>query len=1141
MKKDLFLFLLLTLLVFQFNLSLRAQIFSEAPVTISDKGERLSKMIYIKFRPGNLIEIPKDRKDVDGNSISNKFSNIRKIIFDFCKNWKLDLPDLKISKAIPKAKDDDTLFTDVKTGEIKKLPNLARVFIIEFPKQVDVEAITTELSKHKEIEYAHGPIQLVNCAEYPNDQYYANGGQWYLNTISAPEAWGITKGGTDIKIALIETSGVELTHSDLQSKIAGGDNNPAGILAGHGTNVAGFAGAVTNNSTPGVASLGWNIKLLTYQPPELDDDYRNGLAQKIIDAADAGAHVINLSFKTIKYGFTSCSLLLKSNGTNNSTLAHTYYYNWPYGLVEDAITYAVGKNAVVVAAAGNTNNAIFDVLPCESIPYPCYPAQYSNVIAVSGSQQNNNFVDGWNYGSFIDVNAPGRTDVNTGLWSTDLNNSYTNDISKTSGTSFSTPQVSALCALIKSINDLSPSVIESIIKQTGDKIGTDPYTNGWNQYLGYGRINAYNALLLTHAYNNMSITQTATAKNNQRKLVQDGSGNYHVVFSSGGEIFYRKNISGTWQDPVKISYVNGSNDYPSIVLGPSAAVMIVWQRNTSSGYYDIDFSMSTDGGSTWSSSYRYTLEMSVASSVDPTPVITMNSSYRKTILFSSSSGLKSKTSTSYYPTQNDWTSQSITNSSYDQLPTLATSGNSTNQLQANQNTSDNHVYYRYQDGSGNWSSATNLSSIIPGTAVHQTPSITGVPTSGEVHVAWKMLTSGGSSTYDHKIIHRKKSSADGSWPNEYATTYYEGQQLPSISGLATNKVDIVFQLIPGIGNTIYKMRFNGSYWGGPTSVAENSVYPSVSIGSTTAKYVYTNGTSSPYTVTLSSETLSKEREFKPEVYSRSIAIMNNPEEYLEVVLNKMFFKTKDGSKQIIDFESVSLDTFKLTIENAFDLMQSVKDITIPADADELVFDYKIRGENLDKVINGNKNKINLTFSLDVDSKSKKMNTQSSVDVNNGIIEETKQEIVIPLCTLNLERGYDKIKVGMKLDKLNAKETTFASLGHIFDFNGAVDSKNLPKEQAIKTNSEVPTSFDLQNYPNPFNPTTKISFSIPQKSQIKLKVFDVLGREVANLAEGVYEGGKYEVTFDANKLPSGVYFYNLTIGSNSISKKMLLVK
>jgi hypothetical protein len=97
------------------------------------------------------------------------------------------------------------------------------------------------------------------------------------------------------------------------------------------------------------------------------------------------------------------------------------------------------------------------------------------------------------------------------------------------------------------------------------------------------------------------------------------------------------------------------------------------------------------------------------------------------------------------------------------------------------------------------------------------------------------------------------------------------------------------------------------------------------------------------------------------------------------------------------------------------------------------------------------------------------------------------------------------------------------------------------EAAAETLAPENFGVSVENYPNPFNPTTKISFSIPQKSQIKLKVFDVLGREVASLADGVYEIGKYEVTFDASKLPSGVYFYNITTGSNSISKKMLLVK
>jgi len=95
---------------------------------------------------------------------------------------------------------------------------------------------------------------------------------------------------------------------------------------------------------------------------------------------------------------------------------------------------------------------------------------------------------------------------------------------------------------------------------------------------------------------------------------------------------------------------------------------------------------------------------------------------------------------------------------------------------------------------------------------------------------------------------------------------------------------------------------------------------------------------------------------------------------------------------------------------------------------------------------------------------------------------------------------------------------------------------------VKKTETLPAAFNLaQNYPNPFNPTTKISFSIPSKDLVRLKVYDILGREIDVLADKVYEAGKYEIEFNAANLPSGVYFYNLTTGSNSVTKKMILMK
>ncbi len=94
----------------------------------------------------------------------------------------------------------------------------------------------------------------------------------------------------------------------------------------------------------------------------------------------------------------------------------------------------------------------------------------------------------------------------------------------------------------------------------------------------------------------------------------------------------------------------------------------------------------------------------------------------------------------------------------------------------------------------------------------------------------------------------------------------------------------------------------------------------------------------------------------------------------------------------------------------------------------------------------------------------------------------------------------------------------------------------------KEDNFAPSQFSLaQNYPNPFNPVTKINFSIPQTEEVTLKVYDLLGNEVATLINGEYSAGNYKVTFDGSNLSSGVYFYTLKAGSISATKKLVLMK
>jgi len=82
---------------------------------------------------------------------------------------------------------------------------------------------------------------------------------------------------------------------------------------------------------------------------------------------------------------------------------------------------------------------------------------------------------------------------------------------------------------------------------------------------------------------------------------------------------------------------------------------------------------------------------------------------------------------------------------------------------------------------------------------------------------------------------------------------------------------------------------------------------------------------------------------------------------------------------------------------------------------------------------------------------------------------------------------------------------------------------------------------FQNYPNPFNPSTKISFKIPQTGFTSLKVYDVLGNEVATLVNEKKPAGSYEVEFKSDGLPSGIYFYQLKTGNFIATKKMILLK
>ena len=129
------------------------------------------------------------------------------------------------------------------------------------------------------------------------------------------------------------------------------------------------------------------------------------------------------------------------------------------------------------------------------------------------------------------------------------------------------------------------------------------------------------------------------------------------------------------------------------------------------------------------------------------------------------------------------------------------------------------------------------------------------------------------------------------------------------------------------------------------------------------------------------------------------------------------------------------------------------------------------------------------------------------------------------------------KKGVGLVSIQAEPICIGASYDIYNYltNSIINSVDVLSLQA-------PTEYTLmQNFPNPFNPTTTIEYAMPQRTFITLRLFDVVGRDVMSIAEGLQESGIHRVTLTMNKLPSGVYYYRLVTNNFSSTKKLIHLK
>jgi hypothetical protein len=167
----------------------------------------------------------------------------------------------------------------------------------------------------------------------------------------------------------------------------------------------------------------------------------------------------------------------------------------------------------------------------------------------------------------------------------------------------------------------------------------------------------------------------------------------------------------------------------------------------------------------------------------------------------------------------------------------------------------------------------------------------------------------------------------------------------------------------------------------------------------------------------------------------------------------------------------------------------------------------------------------------------------SAILSYGITVPPFPTVYLPIVT-RPDTVYIASDVWIIKDVVPSVNVDFTGLGFpvAFFIPGAIKELTNPASSVYESGGQVPATYSLgQNYPNPFNPSTKINFSIPFRSEVRMDVHNSLGKQVATLVNEELQEGNYNVDFYRENLPSGIYYYTLSAGSFRAVKKMILVK
>ncbi len=439
----------------------------QAPVQpVALPGDAAEGRAIVRFRPGFLpAERPDGRPQVERIANVPPNDDVDQLIGPVQHQMPIHLIDAEVDQLnaqldVWKVDAIRPLFDPAPVNEaLAREIGLDRYFVLEVAPALGVPEVVRELRRFDAVvESAERDHYGDLASEPPNDIHFElqyglhNVGQSISGMTGVPgadiralAAWEITTGNPDIIVAVLDAGVNE--HDDLDGQLVEGWNavNPGGptgdFCQSHGTRVAGVVAANKNNEI-GIAGIAPKVKVMPIVVFAGCNGTETNTANGVVYAADQGAHVLNMSLQ----------------------------FNFAGDVMRDAIIYARESGAVVIAASGNFGSSV------------AFPGRWPETLTVAATTNADTPWSGSNAGPEVTISAPGRD-----IWSPTGTSSY----SFQSGTSFASPLVSGVAALMLSVDpSLTPDEIQDILIITAE----DVHLPGFDPQTGHGRIDAHAAL-----------------------------------------------------------------------------------------------------------------------------------------------------------------------------------------------------------------------------------------------------------------------------------------------------------------------------------------------------------------------------------------------------------------------------------------------------------------------------------------------------------------------------------------------------------------------------------------------------------------------------------------------------------------------